>query len=310
MTKHLVLALALCAACSNRKEPTPREAPPVTTGSGSAKPADLPPPRPKEPPPYTMAADVAEPIRAALTASDRSVDDRMLDAGRMPGEVLTFFQLAPGQKVGELFAGGGYTTEVMARVVGDAGKVWAQNTTEVLDKFARKPWTERAAKPVMKNVVGVERPTDDPFPPEATDLDLVITILNYHDFVWQKADTAKLNKAVFAALKPGGIYAIVDHSAAKTSGTRDVETLHRIDEDVVKKEVLEAGFELDAESDVLRHPDDPRDWNTSPKNAGDKRGTSDRFTLRFKKPATAPAPADKAAAPKGDAPKAGTAKKK
>ena len=287
--KALALILVAALGCSNRKEPQPREAPPppapvaVGSGSGSGS-AQKPPEKPKDPPPYTPAADVPDAIKAAIAATDRALDDRMLDAGRMPGEVLGFFKLAPGQKVGELFAGGGYTTELMARTVGETGKVWAQNTKEILDKFARKPWEERAAKPVMKNVVGVERPTDDPFPPEAKDLDLVITILNYHDFVWQKADMPKLNKAVFAALKPGGIYAIVDHSAAKTSGIRDVETLHRIDEDVVKKEVLEAGFELDAESDVLRHPDDPRDWSTSPRNAGEKRGTSDRFTLRFVKP--------------------------
>src|SRR5690349_6157309 len=234
MTKYVALALVLFTACTNRKEPQPREAPPPAvaakgSGSGSAKPADAPPPKPKEPPPYTPASEVTEPIRNAIAATDRSVDDRMLDAGRMPGEVLAFFKLAPGQKVGELFAGGGYTTELMARTVGDAGKIYAQNTKEVLDRFARKPWSERAAKPVMKNVVGVEQPTDAPFPPEAKDLDLVITILNYHDFVWQKADRTKLNAAVFAALKPGGIYAIVDHSAAKGSGTRDCETLHRID---------------------------------------------------------------------------------
>jgi predicted methyltransferase len=235
-------------------------------------------------PPYTPAADVPAPIRDAVTASDRSDDDRKLDAGRMPAEVLAFFKLAPGQKIGELFAGGGYTSEVMARIVGDKGTVFAQNTKEVLDKFARGPWTARAAKPVMKNVVGVERPSDDPFPPEAKNLDAVITILNYHDFVWQKADRAKLNKKIFAALKKGGVYGIVDHSAQAGSGTRDVETLHRIDEEVVKKEVLAAGFKLDGESDLLRHPDDKRDWNSSPKAAGEKRGTSDRFTLRFVKP--------------------------
>ncbi len=235
-------------------------------------------------PSYTPAADVPEPIRAAVTAADRSEDDKKLDAGRKPAEVLAFFKLAPGQKIGELFAGGGYTTELMARVVGDKGTVYAQNTKEVLDRFARGPWEARAAKPVMAHVVGVERPTDDPFPPEAKDLDAVITILNYHDFVWQKADRKKMNKKIFAALKKGGVYGIVDHSAAAGSGTRDVETLHRIDEDEVKKEVLAAGFKLDGESDVLRNPADTRDWNSSPKAAGDKRGTSDRFTLRFVKP--------------------------
>ncbi|HEX5063732.1 MAG TPA: SAM-dependent methyltransferase [Kofleriaceae bacterium] len=246
------------------------------SGAGSGSAAEIPP--------YTPAADVPAPIRDAVTAADRSDDDRKLDAGRKPAEVLAFFKLAPGQKIGELFAGGGYTSEVMARIVGDKGTIYAQNTKEVLDRFARKPWSERATKPVMKHVVAVERPTDDPFPAEAKKLDAVITILNYHDFVWQKADRAKLNKAVFAALKKGGVYGIVDHSAAPGSGTRDCETLHRIDEEVVKQEVQAAGFKLDAESDLLRRPDDKRDWNSSPKAAGEKRGTSDRFTLRFVKP--------------------------
>jgi len=162
--------------------------------------------------------------------------------------------------------------------------VFAQNTKEILDRFARKPWTDRAAKPVMKNVVAVERPLDDPFPPEAKDLDAVVMVLNYHDSVWMKADRAKMNAAVFAALKSGGVYGIVDHSAAAGSGTRDCETLHRIDEDVVKKEITAAGFKLDAESDMLRNPEDKRDWNASPRKAAERRGTSDRFVLRFVKP--------------------------
>jgi predicted methyltransferase len=227
---------------------------------------------------------VPDPIKAAIAAADRTDADRALDAGRKPGEILAFFRVAPGQKIGELFAGGGYTTELMARIVGDSGKIYAQNTKDVLDRFARKPWTERAAKPVMKNVVGLERASDDPFPAEAKGLDTVITILNYHDFGWQGADMAKLNKAVFDALKKGGVYAIVDHSAVAGSGTRDAKTLHRIDEEVVKKEVTAAGFKLDASSDLLRNPADARDWNSSPMKAGERRGTSDRFVLRFVKP--------------------------
>jgi predicted methyltransferase len=234
--------------------------------------------------PYTPAADVPEPIKAAIAAPDRSEADRALDAGRKPGETLAFFKIAPGQKIGELFAGGGYTTELMARTVGEGGTIYAENTKEFMDKFLRKPWTERAAKPVMKHVVGVERPIDDPFPPEAKNLDAVITVLNYHDTVNMKADRAKMNKAVFDALKKGGIYGIVDSSAQDGSGVRDTDSLHRIDEAVVKKEVTAAGFKLDGESDVLRNPDDKRDWNSSPKAAGARRGTSDRFVLRFVKP--------------------------
>lgn len=258
--KHLIVALVVACGCSKSKD-----APPA-------------------PAPYTPAASVPEPIRAAVTAADRSDDDRKLDAGRKPGEVLAFFRIAAGQQVGELFAGGGYTTELLARVVGDHGHVYAQNSTEILDKFARKPWTERAAKPVMKPAIGVERPIDDPFPPEAKDLDAVITFINYHDTVWMKADRGKMNHAVFAALKSGGVYGIVDSSAVAGTGTRDSETLHRIDEELVKQEVTAAGFKLDGESDVLRNPADTRDWNSSPKAAGERRGTSDRFVLRFVKP--------------------------
>jgi len=286
----------LFAGCSKSKDaPVAPTTPPPPVEAAPAPPpepvavAPAPPPAPPPPPevvipPYTPAADVPDPIRAAIAAADRNDKDRALDAGRKPAEVLAFFLVAPGQKVGELFAGPGYTTEIIARVVGDGGKVYAQNTKEILDRFARGPLTERLAKPVMANTVMVEQPSETPFPPDAKNLDAVICVLNYHDYVWQKVDRKKLNKAVFAALKPGGVYAIVDHSATKGSGLKDVETLHRIDEDAVKKEITAAGFKLDAESDVLRNPEDPRDWNASPRAAAEKRGTSDRFTLRFVKP--------------------------
>ncbi len=287
--KLLSLLFVSLVACGGKKETAPDPGSAVGTGSsvaatgsgsgsGSAAPIVIPP--------YTPAADVPEPIKAAIAANDRTDADRALDAGRKPGEVFAFFKLASGQKIGELFAGGGYSTELMARIVGPTGKVYAQNSKEVLDRFARKPWTERAARPINKDiVVGLERPIDDPFGAEVKDLDAVITILNYHDAIWQKADTAKMNKAIFDALKPGGIYGIVDHSAKEGSGIKDTETLHRIEQKVVVDEVTKAGFKLDAESDTLKHADDKRDWNSSPRLAGEKRGTSDRFTLRFIKPA-------------------------
>jgi len=291
----LLASLLLFASCAKKDaappvaSPAPAPAPapePVATAPAEPTPPP-PPPAPPAPviPPYTPAADVPEPVRAAVTAADRDDKDRAIDAGRKPAEVLAFFKIAPGQRIGELFAAGGYTTEIMARIVGDSGKIYAQNTKDILERFARKPLTERMAKPEMKNVVMVEQPAETPFPDDAKNLDAVICMINYHDFVWLKVDRAKMNAAVFAALKPGGIYAIVDHSAAKGSGLRDVETLHRIDEDTVKQEIMAAGFKLDAESDVLRNPEDPRDWNDSPRAAAEKRGTSDRFVLRFIKPA-------------------------
>jgi predicted methyltransferase len=273
----IVIALALVAACGSKKqEEAPAPAGSAMAGSAVVAPAPIPP--------YTPAADVPQPIKDAIAAPDRSDDDRRLDAGRKPGEVLAYFNVAPGQKIGELFAGGGYTSELIARVIGDSGHLWSENTKEAMDKFLRKPWTARAAKPVMKNVTTVELPVDAPFPPDAKNLDAVITVLNYHDTVNMKADRTKMNKAVFEALKPGGVYGIVDSSAVAGSGVRDTETLHRIDEDVVKQEVQAAGFTLAGESDVLRNPADKRDWSSSPRAAGERRGTSDRFVLRFIKP--------------------------
>jgi predicted methyltransferase len=94
-----------------------------------------------------------------------------------------------------------------------------------------------------------------------------------------------MNKAIYAALKPGGVYVIVDHSARAGDGLADVQTLHRIEEKVLRQEVEAAGFKLVATADFLRNPADARDWSASPRTAGERRGTSDRFVLKFAKPA-------------------------
>ncbi len=230
------------------------------------------------------AAKIPDSIRAAVDAPDRSAADRALDAGRKPAEVLAFFGIGPGMHVADLGAGMGYTSELLARIVGPKGVVYAQNNRFILERFAEAPWSARLQKPVMKNVVRVDREFDDPLPAEAHDLDAVVMILFYHDTVWLGADRAKMNAAIFRALKKGGVFAIVDHSAKPGDGTSVTQTLHRIEEPALRKEVEAAGFKLKKESDLLRNPSDTRDWNDSPMAAGDRRGTSDRFTLAFVKP--------------------------
>jgi predicted methyltransferase len=221
-------------------------------------------------------------IAAAIAAPNRSAEDRALDAGRHPAEVLAFFGIAPGMKVAEIGAGRGYTTELIARVVGDAGKVWAVNNKMFLG-FVGEEWTKRLAKPELKNVVRVDREFDDPLPPDAKDLDVVVNILTYHDLYWMNVDRDKMNRAIFAALKPGGVYGIVDHSARAGAGATEVKTNHRIEESTLIADVEKAGFKLSAEAEFLRNPNDTRDWNDSGRAAGDKRGTSDRFVLKFVK---------------------------
>lgn len=235
--------------------------------------------------PRVVKVEPAQEIRAIVDAPDRDDADRKLDAGRHPGQTLAFFDVRAGQKVADLAAGGGYTTELLARAVGPTGVVYSQNNQFINDRFASEPWSARLAKPVNKNVVKVIREFDDPLPPEATDLDIVFDVLFYHDTVWMKADRAKMNAAIFRALKRGGIYAIIDHSGRAGTGTTESDTLHRIEESVVRKEILAAGFTLAEEADFLRNPADARDWNANPGAAGAKRGTSDRFVLKFVKPA-------------------------
>ena len=148
--------------------------------------------------------------------------------------------------------------------MGEQGRVFAENNRFVLEKFAAKPWADRLQRRAMRNVVRVDREFDDPFPPEARDLDGVYVVLFYHDTVWMGADRDRMNRAVFGALRPGGSYFIVDHAARPGSGAADAKTLHRIDEAFVIAEVERAGFKLHAVGDFLRNPADKRDWNASP----------------------------------------------
>jgi len=136
----------------------------------------------------------------------------------------------------------------------------------------------------MKTIVRVERPFDDPFPADLTDLDTVVCGLFYHDMVWLKIDRPKLDAAVFRALKPGGTFVVYDHSARDGAGTSDAKTLHRIEEKVARAEIEAAGFKLEATASFLRNPRDKMDWNASDEGPKELRGTSDRFVHKYVKP--------------------------
>jgi predicted methyltransferase len=231
-------------------------------------------------------SDVVVPsdIEGIVSSPERSEADHALDAGRQPAKMLAFFGVKPAMKVAELGAGGGYTAELLARTVGPTGVVYGQNSKYILERFAEKPWSERLQKPVMANTIRVDREFVDPLPPEAKDLDAVFMVLFYHDTVWMEVDRAQMNKNIYAALKPGGVFAIIDHSAKEGAGLNDVKTLHRMDEKVLIQEITAAGFRLEETANFLRNPNDARDWNDSPSASAERRGTSDRFVLKFVKP--------------------------
>ncbi len=232
------------------------------------------------------ATQIPKEVTDAINSPDRPAADKELDAGRKPDQILTFYGIKPGMKVADIFAGGGYMTELYSRIVGPKGTVYSQNIPfpEQFKKIGDQ-WDERLKKPALKNVVKVSKPFDAPdllpVPPDS--LDAVIIHLNYHDIVGFKMNTETLNAAVFKALKPGGIYGIVDHSAPPGTGATDATTLHRIDEDYLIKDVEKAGFRLYGASSALRHPEDDRTWLVFK-----HRGETDRFMLKFvKAPAVA-----------------------
>ncbi|HVV82863.1 MAG TPA: SAM-dependent methyltransferase [Kofleriaceae bacterium] len=241
----------------------------AAAGSGSA--AQLPP---------VLTSTTPQ---GAVDAADRPAEDKALDAGRRPAELITFLGIGRGMKVAEILAGGGYTTELLARVVGPEGTVFAQNTPEILQKFAEKPFSDRLARLKMPWIVRADTPLTAPLPDDAKDLDMVVANLVYHDTVGMGVDRAAMNSAIWKSLKPGGLYAIIDHTAKPGSGEQAAKDLHRIDPKFVQTEVEKAGFVLDRTSNMYANPKDTLDWNASPMAAGDKRGTSDRFVMVFRK---------------------------
>ena len=182
-------------------------------------------------------------------------------------------------KVLDMEAGAGYSTELLARAVGPAGAVYAQEFGRGDGAFVKDKFDIRAQKPGMKNVVHVVRNFDDPIPPDVGGLDLITFFFAYHDVTYMPVDRAEMNKKMFAALKPGGFLVIADHSARAGDGTTVGKTLHRIEESTLRQEIEAAGFKLVAEADFLRHPEDPRDAAVFRPQV-----PVDEFVLKYQKP--------------------------
>jgi predicted methyltransferase len=220
----------------------------------------------------------AQDYHALLAAPDRSPADRENDKRRDPFDMLNFIQPRAGMKILDMGAGAGYSTELMARAAGPSGMVYGQNPPDQFEK-ARQAFDERAKSPAMKNAAQAVRPFDDPVPPGVHDLDMVTYLFFYHDTTYLPVDRALMNKRLFDALKPGGILAIADYSARPGDDLSVGKSLHRIDENILKREVEAVGFKLVGEGDFLRHPEDKRDTLSSRSPT-----PIDEFILKFEKP--------------------------
>jgi predicted methyltransferase len=225
------------------------------------------------------ALEPAPDYRNIVVSPDRSDADRALDQRRDPQKLLEFYGVRRGMRVLDLSSGRGYNAELLARAVGPQGRVYAHASPKLMFPASKAALTERLKTPVMANVVYLERDFEDPVPPDARNLDLVTFNFNYHDTAWLGTDRARMNRAVFDALKPGGIYIVADHSAKPGAGVDVAKSLHRIEERVVREEVEAAGFRLVASADFLRNPGDPRDVTVF-KNPV----RNDEFVLKFMKP--------------------------
>jgi predicted methyltransferase len=225
-------------------------------------------------PPYIQAA-VNDPARA---------QDASNDARRKITDVMVFSEVKPGQKVLELIPGTGYFTRVFSDVVGTQGHVFVL-------------WPNEYAKEDVDNVEATQKIAADPHYPNITILrqpaaqlsvqepvDLVFTSQNYHDYpdaFMGKVDPVAFDKQVYAALKPGGLFVVIDHVAPAGSGMADTDTLHRIDPEIVKKQVESVGFVFAGESSALRNPNDPHTIKVFDSSI---RGHTDQFMFRFRKP--------------------------
>ena len=223
-------------------------------------------------------AQTAPGYAALLAAGDRSEADREADKRRDPVPLLVLAAPRPGMKVLDMGAGAGYSSELMARAVAPNGVVFAQNPAD-LGERAKATFQARLATPAMKNAVVDIAPFDDPIPAGVTDFDLITFLFYYHDTTYMEVDRAQMNRKLFAALKPGGILVIADHSALPGQGTSVGKTLHRIEEATLLQEVETAGFKLVGTGDFWRNAADTHDFPSFKRDM-----PVDNFVLKFQKP--------------------------
>lgn len=219
---------------------------------------------------------------AAVADAKRPEADIKRDAERKPADMLAFAGVRPGYKVADFIPGSGYFTRLFSDVVGRKGVVYMYEPSEFA-KFSKSPLPANGSHPdpARPNIVFLTGPANDFAAPEK--LDVVWTSQNYHDLkdsFAAPADTAQVNKAIFAALKPGGVYIVLDHVALPDTPDA-TDKLHRIDPAIVRKEVEAAGFVFDGETDVLHNANDPHTVKVFDPSI---RGHTDQFVYRFRKP--------------------------
>ncbi len=220
-------------------------------------------------------------IAGAVADTTRPADARARDPARIPTEILIFSGISEGDKIVEIAPGGGYYTALLSRVVGDEGRVNAVDPERIFEFFpqGRDGFSAYIDSDPRKNVSFSSQFLDEIKIPG--EVDQVWMVLYYHDTIWTGEDRAAMNRAFYDMLKPGGVYFVVDHHGLPGAGDGITRELHRMDAATAKVEIEDAGFTLDAISDVLSNPSDPRDDSVF---GEERRGKTDRFVWRYVKP--------------------------
>ncbi len=230
---------------------------------------------------FSAATASEDAISNAIADPTRLEDHRARDEGRNPAAVLQFAGVKPGDAVADLAAGSGYYTALLSRIVGEEGAVYAIDPERIFESFpeARATFPKFAQDDPRNNIsYSVQKFDALTF---AAPLDAVVMGLYYHDTIWTGVNRIQMNKAIFDALKPGGVYLVFDHLAPEGAPESVTREHHRMVTGVVKPELEAAGFEFVSESDALAHPDDPRDISVFDETI---RGKTDRFIYLFRKP--------------------------
>ncbi len=235
--------------------------------------------------PQAIAPPQADPmpaaIEAALADASRPEEDRLLDVSRHPAEVLAFAGLEHGWRVADIVPGGGYYARVLSTAVGEEGHVYAFNPGWIAERFADSNAALGELADSRSNMTRVIDTVENLDAAIEEPLDAAFMVLFYHDTAYDGTDRAAMNRAIYDALRPGGVFIVIDHHAPAGSGLTFVNDTHRIDAQLVRDEVMAAGFVLDAESDMLANPEDDRSGNVF---APGLRRHTDRFVFRFRKP--------------------------
>jgi predicted methyltransferase len=225
---------------------------------------------------YAVPAGAPAYVQHAIASPERSAEQRGRDANRKPAELLTLSGVKPGQRVVEFASFGQYFTTLLSDIVGPKGMVYMYDLPYTEKRSGEASRAFVATHPNAKYELVDYNTLDLP-----QNVDIVFNVLYYHDLSLNNIDTASLNARILKALKPGGIFFVVDHNAAPGSGRRDTKALHRIDPTLIKQEVTAAGFELITQSDLLANPADD---HTQIVFAPGIRGRTDQTIFKFRKP--------------------------